>query len=777
MRPHRRAILNVEQMEQLILLANYRWFGIDSIPGSMWTQPGNWRIQDGDNWIDTMAVPTKDDSALFAGPMSERPVFGCYVDTTRVDITSLTVEASFKQGEDERAIGLHHPSGGGTQLVVKTTLTMNGAAISGLGNLHVGYDDQGAATAATFNWTGGRISGSGQTLPLVDVSPLSTLAYSGSAEKILSHRQLTAKKVTWTAAGTISLQDEAHFRTFGAGATFTVNAPEVEALIEGGSPEIFELHGTTTVNVDFLRINAYLINYSTMNVEKGWVMAQKVTNSAKIDLVQAGRSHLSLGANADEVHLKSFVSGGTTYRSEIIGAGSTRFAPGSKIEVTGGAVHVDGVETGISPSVKELDDYSSEIKGSGDLLLLGNVNWYGSKWLGEGAVQLGKKDTTNLTMTIHDKPQEGGVEGDLVMGRWFNSYGKVIWQRKTHILQTKKYINKAEGTFEIMTNKWLKDEGVPSAEFVNEGRVVKEHNSQAFPAGTTVFSIGTNFDKNVRTTLKFENKIVTTKTLSIGDGIVEVFVGAQLEALGGLDFAGDSFLLTGTVRAAGFAMFAGTLDAYGSATTPTIECIPDAQQNGTAFEVIGGIASLNAGTLTANELVVEATGVLELIGNNTLTALTVAVGDGGVLRIQNGATFYANSFTNAGDIELGRGTIAGGILMYDRNGYSTATFSQGGNGSLLVLAMSSGHGALTVNGAANVAGAAEIRAVGGYQPTPGTEIWVISATSLSESATWTLPPKPTNPPMMHHFAWTRFFVTSGGKQHVYWKLELLPGPG
>ncbi len=730
------ALLRVEQLENRTVPSTYLWIGPADDSSGPWSNLDSWKIQDNmGGWGTPTAeqgVPNYDDDVTLDG--TGRTVNGqtfvrsCSVDAD-VMVESLTIASTFKNGDSACSLYLSH------NLTVLTSMNMAGGNINYGGDLVIGDND----LQASFTWTGGNFRGLGKVK--LAGGTCSTMNIEGTGTH-WTGRTIVADystTINWDGKGKLMvdpLQPDLSMIEVNDGADFTITTT-VAASTEGGKISIksggtFNFTSTSTQDSPF---DSSFRQEGTANIS-GWLTLKRDTyNSGIINLPWGGYLVFWGDPNHPFEHTFSTAAGA----GHIRGSGWAHFQ---------GVIIVDGA-AGSAVEVSNVYDQANELDGAADLKVKGSYQWFTSTWSSPGKVIV----DANASLRIMDS-EDVNVHR---MGRSLVNNGTVSWEGLDILATSNADIkNEAGALFDIKLFSGKILEGVNPRTFYNKGTLRKSDGGQVTieieytPNATSFFD-----EKKGKITLKKVGP-VQRGAMNVGPDAAIVF-GNSFEWVDGI------FNLAGSMEVDGdWTIASGTFTANNNTMTPypTIAITGNyTQTGGTATETqttmaVGGDVTLSGGTFA-----------MKYYG--TLTATNVMINSNGNFTGVYAMTVNANSFTNAGTLDLTAVSDTPYVAMlaqYDRYGGSTAVFTQTSTGHAnLGLASSGVYSVIDVHGTASIAGTLYIWEMNNYVPMMGNQFYVVYADHLSGSPIWDFSHAPL--PLYNH--WIHGAGSGGGVDYWY----------
>jgi hypothetical protein len=437
-------------------------------------------------------------------------------------------------------------------------LALSSGALNGAGSLTV---------TGQLNWTGGTMSGTGQTVAQGALAVVATGAYptldgrtldnQGSATCTIANYQFYLQNGATVINETAATWD---FQTNGN-------------LSLGGGTATFTNHGLLKKSAG--------TNTTTIGVP---------LNSDGTVEVDAGTLSLSNGGSASG----SFsIAGGTV----SIPSGTFTFLDGAQgtgtgtLSITGGTA---SLPTGASASVQNLALSSGALNGAGSLTVTGQLSWTGGTMSGTG--QTVAKGSLAVVAT--------GAYPTLD-GRTLDNQGSAtctIANYQFYLQNGATVINEAAATWDFQTNGNL-SLGGGTATFTNHGLLKKSAGTGTTGVGVTLSNDGTiEVDSG---TLSLSNAPTNANTMTVAAGATLSLTGNFSEPASGIlniQIGGTSASQYGVLAITGSATLAGTLNVslvngFVPAVGNTFPVITYGSHTGT-FDTINGLSLPNNESFT-----------------------------------------------------------------------------------------------------------------------------------------------------------------------------------
>jgi hypothetical protein len=545
----------------------------------------------------------------------------------------------------------------GNSIVAPNTVNLNGS-LGGANTVTVG---------SVMNWTGGSMSGSGQTI----IRPGATLniaGFTGYGGVFMFDRTLeNAGTVVW-GGGNLGLSGVI---TNDAGASFQVQGTAAFNS-QGGSPR-FDNAGTFlpapggTNSFNAIAFN----NYGAINLGAGGLLSLRggglqwgpvtVPTGATINYA-GGTFNASAGSSITGAGTLQ-VSGGTANLAGIVNViGANLFTAGTAnltgnytcvgntaLNIAGGTANFDGTGT-VAPQVLNLNG----VLGGANTVTVGSaMNWTGGTMDGSGQTII----KPGATLSIAGFAGYGGVG---LTTRTLENAGTTVWGGGNLNMNNCIITNDAGASFQVQGTAAFNYQG-GSPRFDNAGTFLPA------PGGTYAFhSVAFNnygaINLGAGALLSLGGggaqwgpvTVPTGATIDYAAGIFNASAGSSITGAGTLQVSGGTANLAGIVNVTGANLFtAGTANLTGNYT-----CVGN-----TLLNIAGGTANFD-GTGTVAPQVLNLNGVLG--GANTVTVGSAMNWTGGTMDgsgqtiIKPGATLSIAGFAGYGGVGLTTRTLENG---------------------------------------------------------------------------------------------------------------------
>ncbi len=375
-----------------------------------------------------------------------------------------------------------------------------GGTLSGSGNVTVN---------GTLNWTGGTMSGTGQTL----VAAGGALNLSGSTHQLNRVLQNDGT-ATWTASalqmlggtfnnnGSFTANTASLLLSYGTGGTNAFNNAGTFIKLGAGTTQFtvsssgvpFNNTGSVDVQAGTLTLDAGGTSGNTMNVAASGTLsfASSYTHQAASTLTSSGAVSLNSG-----IH---------TFAGLVTSTGTLNISATANFNVPttlGGGVTLSG----------------GTLSGTGNVTVNGTLNWTGGTMSGTGQTLVPAGGTLNLSGSTHQ------------LNRVLQNDGTAAWTAGALQMQGGTLDN--NGSFTANTASLLQSYGTGGTNaFNNAGTFIK------LGAGTTQFTTSSSG-------VPFNN----TGSVDVQAGTLSLSAG--LTNLSGTTLSGGSYLVSGTLRISG----------------------------------------------------------------------------------------------------------------------------------------------------------------------------------------------------------------------------------
>jgi len=410
-------------LEPRLPLATLTWINPS---GGSWDASGNWRDELGIN-----RLPGAEDDVVIDVPGN--------ITITRSSGNSHTIASLVSRETLSISAGT---------LTIAGDATLDAISLSG-GTLSAA----GTTSIASFTWSGGTLSGGGSTAIPVG----GTLNLTGNSGMTLdAHRLSNQGTVNWTGSGIFYLVNSSAVLNE-AGGSFNL-ASNSYLWNTTGTLSTFTNRGLLTksgTGTSYVYSNLEFANSGTVDIQSG-VLEFQTGGAAGAGAYSSGLFSMAAGTRVEISHGPVTLQSGAA----LTGPGSLRMRGGS----------LDLAISSLDVSKFELT--GGEVRGSGNLRVVGNMNWTSGSISGGGTLEV----TPGASLLLSTFSQK-------TLSRPLDNWGTIDWSGGIWYVQSGGSVrNRVGAQWNIPSDQYVWNSAATPAMVNNEGAVVR-----ATGTGTTSF--------------------------------------------------------------------------------------------------------------------------------------------------------------------------------------------------------------------------------------------------------------------------------------------------
>ena len=628
--------LSLELLEDRMLLSTFYWLGGH---GDLWTTAQNWS---------TTANPFKPPVLAAKAPNA--------TDTLVFDGRSAAASAANLPQISTVSLGALYSG----QLVILAPLTVTHELDLGGGTILVPFMPGvlpiiptfglliGGGNKSTFNWSGGKITGTG----LTEIGPNTTANIIGPLTKTLQDASIVIENggTTIWQQGTISLSATALVVNQGLFSVTGNNVLSSSALVPRRRQFVNQGTFVKQGGVGITDMEAAFDNAKTVSVKTGTLyFGGGGTMTGSFDV--AASAHVQFGPPQIAGAPFPLIPRTYTFRSQqaaVTGAGDVKVLGGARIDVPGGNI--------FTFARLELDA-DGVIEGTG-LIVITDFTWAGGRMIDKGITQLmGKSSISNGTPVS-------------LSGRSLINYGNVVRSGSSQILvsQGAEIVNdgglvRGGGVFDMQSDASIVDTAGDAGPFWNQhnARLIKSKGVKA----TVQMELINQKGSKVAPKVVFEAKsVLNSGIITIGGGTL-VALDSFEQSSGTTTLGGGQLVVGGPVVQDG-----GTISLEnGELGGDTVETEPGAVLSG-AGSILGDV--VNAGELDPGG--VGYAGTISIKSNPAIPSTSGLYAQAGTLNVDVGGTGPGTGFDQLNI--AGRATLGGTLNVSLINGFKPTSTGQ-----------------------------------------------------------------------------------------------------